>query len=328
MPVILHISDLHYYRPQWSSLAQCAKTMLAPHLRTYANFALNPNRWYRNHLLPSLATFVNELPEHQRPSLLLNTGDLTATGNTQELHAANHATTVFRSQLSNPSIPAVTLPGNHDVYHQRSEKGIEQITASWLSKSESKDFYKTRVHTINIDDHWELITLDLSPDKALGKAFGAFDEKTKKKLLDTVRHLSHKNIILAAHWPFHAMHNKNNELIGKESLRDICHRHKNIYGYFHGHTHIPSIINQTDNHGNSCLTAEPGPFGARAFPWQRAGTLFSKNATIASRAHLIELSDKQLCVTPIIYDVSLKHFTLSIPSIAPIQQLPTHESFP
>lgn len=126
MTRILHISDLHFFSPSINEIYRARSSgLLTPTLRTFANFALNPYRWYRNDLLTILAKNLSQLPGDQKPSWILNTGDLTATGSAKEFEKARKTLQILYQAL--PDALVATTPGNHDCYDKRSRKNLDLL---------------------------------------------------------------------------------------------------------------------------------------------------------------------------------------------------------
>lgn len=297
---ILHISDLHFFSPSLQSLFEKAKDHLLPAtLRTYGNFTFNPYRYLKNDLLDLLARNISQMPANTRPAYILNTGDLTAIGSESEFKKAQNRLSILQKRL--PDAKQITLAGNHDFYTRRSTLVAQQLYSSWLSPQEAKSFYQTRLSSYSLDKDWELILLDLSPQQAHGKAFGVFEPSLAKSLETKLQSLKSKNILIAAHWPFTAMHKKANELQGKEHLEKILSSFPQVKGYMHGHTHHPSIAVHTFASGSQILCAEPGPFGARSY---EPKNFFSKRRfpLCEPRAHMIELDKRAIRVSPILLD--------------------------
>lgn len=306
MTFLIHLSDLHFFKPSIKSLVR--DELAFYRLLTTLNHLVQPART-SNHLLKNASlhkklprkiqewchlsslsqeALPDRAPSTSPPLYLLLTGDFSVTGEPQEFALAKSFLRAMQKAL--PSLKILLIPGNHDCYYERRssyETMLEQLISSSSQKEQLTALYKKRYHIASLAPKWNLILLDLTPDKARASAHGIFDEKLERSLrkelhLRTIdSHTKDERYLIATHWPLRAMRRRRNELIGREHLWQFCLDHSAICAYLHGHTHKSGSYRLMEAPSpspllslgatRSLLCSEPGALGA------------------AQRGHLLEL---------------------------------------
>jgi 3',5'-cyclic AMP phosphodiesterase CpdA len=162
------------------------------------------------------------------------TGDFSTTSLEDEFLLA-------QSFIRSFSVPVYVLPGNHDVYTRKAEKG--KIFYDFFQNEEMR---KKRIFKKHIKTGWWIIGLDCARANPLFSSNGFFFPELEEALELMLSEIPlSDNVIILNHFPLFNSGRRRHDLIHAERLQAILKKYFQVKIYLHGHDHHPYVIDRT-----------------------------------------------------------------------------------
>lgn len=242
---IAHLSDIHYFRYNFSLSSLFSKDLLA----TF-NYWINRSR-HRIHFDLNL---IPNLLKEKGVSHVIITGDFTTTSNLKEYELARK----FIQRLKDLGLKTIIVPGNHDHYNKKagiSKRFYQELDAPFHLRHES-------IICDDLGEGFKYIALDTTIATPFWSSQGLFSQSIEEKLLALLKRLdSQQPIVMINHFPIATRKQSppRHQMLRYQKLKEIVEQHPNIKLYICGHTHLSEMIEGRPlilNSGSLTLTKE------------------------------------------------------------------------
>ncbi|WP_348663214.1 metallophosphoesterase family protein [Chlamydia vaughanii] len=234
---LIHISDVHFCVFPKNPLTCLNKRFKGALRQVFGGVTFQSLTIAKR--FPSLAR------ELQADSICI-TGDFSLTALDAEFVLAKK----FVDDLSQTSSVYV-LPGNHDVYTQRSltQQTFYRYFSNVQLQNEQISFNK-------LMDHWWLVLLDCSCLNGWFSANGMIKSSQISVLENFILSLPpQENIVIANHYPLLPSSEPAHDLINNVLLQHTLKKYPNVRLYLHGHNHQAAVYNCKDHAPNLILNS-------------------------------------------------------------------------
>ncbi|MBS0620049.1 MAG: metallophosphoesterase [Verrucomicrobia bacterium] len=220
-----HISDLHFFKGNWSPSQFLTKRWLGN-----CNYLFSR----RHQFIPEKLEELIPLFEEKQVDGVLITGDLSTTSLPGEFAKAK----TFVDALEKRFKHVYTIPGNHDQYTKSAYKNhlfYDYFKTNWGGSSCLK---RDGLTLTEIGNNWWICALDTAVATSLLFSTGYFSPELEKRLSDALSSLPpDAQVILLNHFPLFSNESARKKLVRKEALRKLLEKHPSIKLYLHGHSH-------------------------------------------------------------------------------------------
>ncbi|AHK63501.1 3',5'-cyclic adenosine monophosphate phosphodiesterase CpdA [Chlamydia avium] len=216
---LLHISDVHFAIFPTNPLTLMNKRFKGMLRQVFGRV---------NFQSKAIAEGFPTLAKQLQANSICITGDFSLTALNQEFALAKQFVHTLETQAS-----VYVLPGNHDVYTQRSliQQTFYQYFPNIQLQNEGIAFHK-------LLDNWWLVLLDCSCLNGWFSANGMI-KSSQISILENfiLNHSVQENIIIANHYPLLSTSEPSHDLINNTSLQNALKKYSNVHLYLHGHDH-------------------------------------------------------------------------------------------
>ncbi|HSW73246.1 MAG TPA: metallophosphoesterase [Chlamydiales bacterium] len=236
MPLIAHISDLHFSQIGLNPLQFFSKRWLGN-----ANLLLSRKKRFSEEILAPLPALFEE----KGVEWVTVTGDLTSTGSSAELKKAKR----FIQEVEQGR-NVLIIPGNHDHYTKRDyrKKRFYQYFSN-TRVYENRRLVNDQFELGPLFENWWYLCLETAIPTSLIYSTGLFSKHLEEKLIPVLKSFpKDQKILMMNHFPFFQFDKPKNSLWRGEYLGKLLQETPQVQLYLHGHTHRHCIADLRASH--------------------------------------------------------------------------------